>query len=401
MTAARALVHGPARPLPASEVQVDDVVFCRAMDGTLARHPVSAAATTRGPTVHVRSRGRNAILGADQRVLRVLKPSRTRKFTAPCEEGGCDRIAGTRGRCTPCYQRLYKTGSLPETWGRPPRFATELVPARELQRGDLMVVLDYEPDEAPPAVTIEDGGMFGIPVTAEMAWLFGAIVGDGTVSETDIRVAAFGDFATEVTEAIRTVFGLNAIPHWSAGLIAPSVSAATFLRGLGFWRRGEDKRVPEVVWSWPIALQQNFCRGYAAADGYFGRDGQSYASCSRRLLDEVRTLHIRAGHRVTNVTTNMRKKPIFINGKLVKNAKPLHNFVVSSLEGEPYAAIPTPIVEAMTGGAFGVRVVLGVDDAGIQDQFRIEVDGADNVVIDGVPTWVPSVELPALQLRAA
>ena len=46
-----------------------------------------------------------------------------------------------------------------------------------------------------------------------------------------------------------------------------------------------------------------------------------------------------AGHRVTNVRTIRRNKPIIIRGKQVKKALPLHSFVVSSLEREPYTKL--------------------------------------------------------------
>lgn len=390
-------------PKPMTEVAAGDTVYGRSQSGELVQHRVTSVQANRCSAVRIRARGRNVITDADAQVLRILRAKRGHLFPYPCSTSTCSREGAHRGLCIPCYRKAHRTNQLPDTWARRPRYRTEIVPARHLARDDLLVVLDNEPDLGYPAPTLTDDGLFGIPVTEKMAWLFGATIGDGTVSESDVRVCAFGQFGDQVANAFREVFAIEATPHWSAGLIACSVSVASLLRSLGYWRRGEDKRVPEVVWSWPRNIQQQFCAGYAAADGYFDPrpgGGQRYDSCSRRLIDEVRTLHMQAGHRVTNITTNNRAKPIVIKGKTVKNAKPLHNFVVSSTDPEPYSAIMPPIVNDLTGGHFGLRVVLGVDDVGVEEVWGVRTNTGDNVVVDGVPIWVPSVVAPAPSLSA-
>jgi hypothetical protein len=283
----------------------------------------------------------------------------------------------------------------------------EATPVRvdQIERGDWVVILDHlTPTLAQEEPVLDDGSLFGVPVTEPLAWLWGAIVGDGTVSESDVRVCAFGEFADQVTQAFDDAYGMHTTPHWSAGLIVSNTRLARFLLPHGFWRRGEDKRVPEVVWSWPAHLKAAFCAGYAAADGYFDArpgGGQRYDSCSRVLIDEVRTMHIEAGHRVTNVSTNMRRRPIHINGKRVKVAKPLHNFYVNSIDGEPYSTVPPPIVREIVTGGFGVRKVLGVDPIGDELIYDVTVDGGDNVIVDGVPVWRPALDAGSFPLQIA
>lgn len=177
----------------------------------------------------------------------------------------------------------------------------------QLRRGDLVVVLDEGVDGGDDNPRLPDARLFAEEVTEELAWLLGAIVGDGTVTygsgrPKDVRVAAFGEFAIRTAAAFKRVWGVRARPHPTHGLIVSSVGVARTLDRLGLWRRGADKRVPEVVWRWSRRLRLAFCAGYAAADGSVGRDGLAYHSCSRRLIDEVRQIHLEAGHRVTKAS---------------------------------------------------------------------------------------------------
>lgn len=371
----------------------------------LSTQAVLSARSVTSPTVYLRMRGRNVVLRPDQRVLRIRKAKKLprRRADPYCSTTDCISKSQARGLCKRCYLQAGASGALPEPLDQTAPHAVELVSPLQVVRGDCVVVLDRLPAAPDASVTLDDGSLFGWPVTERLAWLWGAIVGDGTVSTSDVRVAAFGEFREQVAAAFDEVYSLHCIPHWSAGLIVGNADLARTLRSFGFWRRGEGKRVPEVVWSWPTGLQLAFCAGYAAADGYFDPrpgGGQRYDSCSRRLLDEVRTLHIMAGHRVTNVTTNMRKQPIFINGKRVKQAKPLHNFVVSSREAEPYAGIPRAIVSDVVDHTFGLRVVLGVDEGEWVTTRDLRLDGGAGVVVDGVPVWPAEEAVSALDVAA-
>jgi hypothetical protein len=381
----RTLIHGPNGPRRIDEIQSGDMVYSRGDNGVLVeRKVVRAWRSIDQQTYRLKIRGRNVDASANHPFLRVTG-GRVRTTGGPCAVEDCARPARGRGLCATCYTRLARHNALPETYPQVEQYETEWVRLDQLRRGDVVVVLDAAAPEC-----VDDGPLLpdGRVVTERMAWLFGAIIGDGTVGSRNIRLAAFGEFACRAAEAFDEAFGLVARPHPTAGLIVSSVSVATMLLSLGFWRRGAEKRVPEAVWSWPQDLKLAFCAGYAAADGYMGRDGQSYASCSRRLIDEVRLIHMEAGHRVTNVTTNMRRKPITIKGKLVKNAKPLHNFVVSSLEREPYRDLrvgcPDLVKRELTGGAFGVRVVLGVEPLGVEPTYDLNIDENHNFVADGV-----------------
>jgi intein/homing endonuclease len=350
----RTLVAGPYGPKRIDELEPGDIIWSRDDEGSIVEKKiVDAWRSIDQITYRLRLRGRNIDASANHPFLRVVMTSKPH---------GAGRFNGKGVRA---------------------EWDVEWTRLDELKRGDLVVVLDEAPDMGDPHPVLPDG----TEVTEELAWLLGAIIGDGTVTDDGVRLAAFGDFQDDAIRAFASVCGLTATPHATAGLIVNSRKVASSLREIGMWRRGADKRVPDVVWSWSRDLQLAFARGYGDADGYDGRDGRSYAGCSRRLIDEVRTIHLQAGHRVTNVTVNRRKKPITIKGKLVKNALPLYSFTVSGYDREPYANMEhdKPMVRRMfTGGAFGLRSVAGIDELEVEATYDLNVEGHHNFVADGV-----------------
>jgi hypothetical protein len=389
----RTLVAGPNGPKRIDELQPGDPVWSRDTDGQLVEQKIVAAwRSIDQETYRLRLRGRNVDASANHPFLRV-RPVHHKTTGGPCANDPGHRPARGRGLCSACYHRQRRHGTLPEQYPQISGYELEWVRLDELRRDDLVVVLDEATDLGDDAPLLPADTLFSGEVTEELAWLLGAIVGDGTVTYKSgrpdgVRVAAFGAFATQVADAFMALWGVRARPHPTAGLIVSSTRVGKLLDALGLWRRGEDKRVPEVVWGWSRRLQLAFCAGYAAADGSQGRDGLAYHSCSRRLIDEVRTIHLQAGHRVTNMRTLKRDKPITIRGKLVGNAKPLHSFVVSSWEREPYAKLhkghSIATARALTGGSFGLRVVLGIDPLGVEPTYDLNVTEDHNFIADGV-----------------
>jgi hypothetical protein len=389
----RTLVAGPNGPRRIDELQPGDRIWSRDADGQLAEQKIVAAwRSVDQETYRLRLRGRNVDASANHSFLRVV-PVRHKTTGGPCANDPSHPPARGRGLCSACYQRQRLDGTLPENYQQVSGHRVEWVHLDQLRRGDLIVVLDEAADTGADAPVLSEGTLFAAEVTEQFAWLLGAIVGDGTVTYRSgraygVRVAAFGDFATRTAAAFKAIWGADARPHPTAGLIVSSVRIASMLDGIGLWRRGENKRVPEVVWGWSRRLRLAFCAGYAAADGSLGRDGQAYHSCSRRLIDEVRQIHLEAGHRVSNVRTIKRDKPITIRGRLVRDAKPLYTFVVSSTKREPYAKLRNThsiaVAQAFTGGAFGLRVVLGIDPLGKEPTYDLNVTEDHNFIADGV-----------------
>ena len=72
----------------------------------------------------------------------------------------------------------------------------------------------------------------------------------------------------------------------------------------------------------------------------------------------------------------------------MKKALPLHSFVVSSLEREPYTKLAraqsVSIARTFTDGSFGLRVVLGIDSLGAEPTYDLNVTKDHNSIADGV-----------------
>ena len=121
-----------------------------------------------------------------------------------------------RGVCGTCYGRPSRHGTLPDAYPQVSGYEVDWVGVDQLRRDDLVVVLDEGADAGTDAPCIPDGTLLGKEVTEELAWLLGAIVGDGTVTyksghPSGIRVAAFGDFANRTTAAFAAVWDLKSV----------------------------------------------------------------------------------------------------------------------------------------------------------------------------------------------
>jgi hypothetical protein len=74
----------------------------------------------------------------------------------------------------------------------------------------------------------------------------------------------------------------------------------------------------------------------------------------------------------------------------VKKALPLHSFVISSMEREPYTKLVRAhrnLARAFTGGSFGLRVVLGIDSLGAEPTYSLNMTGDHNFIADGVAVY--------------
>ena len=231
-----------------------------------------------------------------------------------------------------------------------------------------------------------------VDVTEDVAWLLGALIGDGTVLDTAIYLCLFGDKRERAERIIESSFGLACRHSDSHGLAFHSTALCRALLGMGYHHRGADKRLPASVWKWGKELQRAFLEGYCDADGNHPKDPSRhgervYQSCSRRLINDVRALHMLLGDPVSNIYLIKRDKPIIIKGKTVKNAQPLHRFVVwSSSRGESTLRERRRGIAAWLDNNpdFTLARVVDIMPQGIQDTYDIEVDGQHNFIADGL-----------------
>lgn len=271
----------------------------------------------------------------------------------------------------------------------PAEFYTTWKRLDELKPGDWVVESAVTDDNTTEPV-FDDG----TAVSVEAAWLIGAIVGDGTVTDKSVRLCSFDDDRDRAVEVMATLSPAKPTFSESAGVVFTDRRLAEQLARLGLRKRAENKRVPDVVFSWPEEHRRAFLDGYCDADGHrptnTTRHGQrTYSSISWELASQVRLLHIGLGDKVSNLSTNNREKPITIKGVRVKQAKPIHSFSVwrdNAREGDTVfmrRVNARKLVESWRK-QFKVARVLDITPEGERDTFDIEVEESHNFIADGV-----------------
>ena len=401
-------VSGPDRTKNIADLQPGDHVWSW-MDGELQARPVVAASRSKDQEVsRVRTRGRTTVASGSCLFLRVVETARktthreaaawaglppgrvpygSRKDAA-CSVSGCPDRVDARGMC-PRHFRRWQVHGDPRIYETTATiFGYEWARLDQLKVGDLLVTLDGAPNTG-TVETLPDG----TDVTGDVAWLLGVILGDGTITDKNIRVCVYGETCEQVRRVTAETWGAySAAEHPNYGTILYSAHLAHLLADMGMRRLGPDKRVPDAVWSWPRKLQLAFLDGYRDADGHTPKNTKrhgerSYASSSRQLIADVRMLHLLAGHHISNLSETKRRSPIIIRGVQVKHPRTLYTFAVwpagrgglSRIRAHPGLDRLLP-----SGSAFGFRRVLSVDQVGVREIWDIEVEDAHNFVADGI-----------------
>jgi hypothetical protein len=399
-------VYGPDGIRPIRDIRAGDRVFSY-VDGRLEPHVVTAAwQSKRQPVFAVRTRNRTVTASANHPFMRLVEVAnrvthredavwpglvrmpRGSRAGAMCAVSTCEDPVQAAGMCNLHYTRHRKHGDprIFVTTGK--HYDIEWARLDELKRGDLLVQPRAMPLDAKPYPELPDG----TPVDADVAWLIGAAVGDGNVTNSGLNLCLYGDDRKRATRIITGRWHCEATPNVHHGLIAPSARLRDALTSLGMRRLGPDKRLPDAVWSWEPDLQRAFLDGYCDADGHHPanpkRHGErTYSSASEELIEDVRALHMALGDAVSNVSVNRRTKPITIKGKLVKHARPLYSFTVWGRTGRGEVALRARsfgITDWLDAGDFTLAAVRDVTYKGEQDTWDIEVQGAHNFVADGV-----------------
>jgi hypothetical protein len=399
-------IYGPDGVKPIEDVRAGDRVYSY-VDGKLEPHTVTKAwQSIHQPVFNVRTRNRTVTASANHPFLRIVQTGTEqvqklddadwpgvitgRYGNNPCSVSTCETRSRSYGLCRKHAARYEHHGDPRVAWvSTRATFGTEWARVDELRRGDLLVqprVMPTEPQDTP---TLADGTV----VDADVAWLIGAAVGDGTVTDASLRLCMYGQDRERATAVIRDRWGGNPSHGASYGLVASSMRLARALADLGMRRLGPDKRMPQAVWSWEPALQRAFLDGYCDADGHrpadTSRHGErTYHSASRELIEDVRALHLVLGDPASNITVTRRTKPIVIKGKQVVNALDQHSFSVwprsTRAGGEARLREAPGLAEWLDGGDFTVAPVLGVDAAGEQDTWDLTVEDAHNFIADGL-----------------
>ncbi len=344
-------VLGPAGARRMDELNSGDLVYSY-VDGTLATRKVKKAwFTKRQDVFRVRTNNRALLASANHPFLRLRHTTKAPARTP----------AGRFAR---------------EEW------TTEWARTDQLRRGDLVVTLRQAPGAGTPQ-TLSDG----TPLTPEIAWLIGLTIGDGWIAPYGVTVCVYGECRDRVADICKRTWDANGSRNDTYGITINSARMRDVFKLLGLeGRRAHQKRVPDVIWRSPDDVKRAFLDGYAAADGYEGKDARTYASVSQDLISEVRMMHIALGDPVSNLSVQKHRTPRIIKGKLIENFWPCYRFGVTHnrarrglSDGRPPAAL-----RRFAEGPFAYQQVLSIEGVGERDTYDLEVEGSHNFVAEGM-----------------
>ena len=398
-------IYGPDGAKSIEDVRAGDRVFSY-VDGRLEVHTVTAAWQSKyQPVFAVRTRNRTVTASANHPFLRLTEVSARTEHRddadwpgpvrmaygsrkgARCSLSTCDEPVLASGMCATHRARWRQHGDPRIHFTTALTYGTEWARLDELKRGDLLVQPRAMPSDAKPHPVLSDG----TPVDPDVAWLVGASVGDGTVTDKGLRLCLFGEMRDRATRIITERWGSHPTHGASYGLVVSSRRLCDSLTALGMRVLGPDKRIPEAVWTWAADLQRAFLDGYCDADGHRpanqSKHGErTYSSASEDLIEDVRALHIMLGDAVSNVHVTKRTKPITIQGKLVKNARTQYGVTIwpDARYGEAKMRIRPGLAAWLDAGDFTLAPVLAVDPKGEADTWDLNIEGSHNFVADGV-----------------
>ncbi len=250
-------------------------------------------------------------------------------------------------------------------------------PLETLRPGDLVAISGKVPDYGRPykiSFTQKKGnGRREIQIPLEtgekLAWLLGFYIGDGYLDKTRVCFAVpSADKSYErVKNLLVEIFGVKVIPYKQI-LRASSVSLVQLVKQLGFSGNARTKRVPEWVFTLPEGQKREFINGYIAADGHMrkGHTNISITSCSKELLEQVKTLAISCGLNPLKISkwSRVEKKPL---GKEIKEYTSYFLYFGNQEMQSPVQFAP----------------IATISPAGYADTYDIEVEGTHNFVADG------------------
>ena len=399
-------VYGPRGAKRIEDIQAGEQVYSY-VDGKLVPHTVNAVWQSDYQEVfEVRTRNRKVTASANHPFMRLVsKPDEkatsmdTADWNGPvnmprgsrghmkCTVSTCDTLAWSKGLCNSHLSRWRKHGDPRVRQRTGSVYEVEWARLDELGRGDLLVQPRETPFECEEKPLLEGG----FPVTEDFAWLVGACVGDGTVTDRGLRLALYGKERDRATQIIKEYFGGNPTHGQSFGIAISNKGLQRVLDSMGMRRKGLDKRVPDAVWGWPQTHRRAFLDGYCDADGSRPNnpkrnEDRTYHSASEELIEDVRALHIALGDPVSNISVTKRTKPIVIKGKEVKNALPQYSFSVWRGTGRGEAALRRSpgVAQWLDDGDFTLTKVLEITPQGKQETWDMEVDQAHNFIADGV-----------------
>ncbi len=233
---------------------------------------------------------------------------------------------------------------------------------------------DGRPWELPAAARVpRSRNPFRAPAVTsdELMWFLGFYVGDGLreASRVILCVPEADPAEARVRASLASLFGIERTTRHGVQLRVNSAPLSRFIEAIGFSGGARGKRLPEWVYALPARQLRAFVEGYVAADGPVraNHENVSVSSVSRALLEDVKTIAIKAGMNPLKISkwSRRERKPLGVEEKLYQH----HSLHLG--EQEPH----TPVY---------FSEVLGIAEAGDQTTYDLEVATTANFVANGI-----------------
>ncbi len=282
-------------------------------------------------------------------------------------------------------------------------FDVEWVELRNLNKGDLVVVLRELPDEGKPLALSN-----GSTTDKKFCQLFGFLLGDGWITESKnswkicFSPSKNDEDNEEYLKLFEDVFKIRMkkSDNW---YYASSKSVFNLLEELGLHKRAKEKEVPNWVFSLPKEQKKAFIKGLADSDGsYLTQYGRTnlpkreikFEMSSEKLIKQLKVLCDGIGLRTGNVHHRTRaiKAP---NSK----KKELHTSWIISIYKTHELLNELPHPKSRSGLSFLYKFrsrktpeffkhfafnrVNSIKEIGNEEVYDITVEGSHNFIADG------------------
>ncbi len=206
----------------------------------------------------------------------------------------------------------------------------------------------------------------------DLMWLLGFFIGDGYFdgpNRVTFAVPESDPACDRVRDLSSRLFDQTLKRGRGVQLRAASGAWVDWLRAAGFDGDAHTKRIPVWVFRLPHSQKRAFIEGYFAADGHMrpGHRNLSITSASRELLEQVRQLAISAGMNPTKISKWTRRE-----------LKPL------GTEEKEYTHYALYFSDEQLDAPVHFVPVAGMEYAGDEATYDIEVEGTANFIANGV-----------------
>jgi dCTP deaminase len=149
-----------------------------------------------------------------------------------------------------------------------------------------------------------------LEIDAELAWLLGLYVAEGSRRRTQV---VFANTDPKIIERVAGVLARYEVPtsrsKWAIAACSALLSEA--IRGLAIGDGAGSKRVPPIAFSWPRALLESFFEGVVDGDGSRTKERTSVWTCSEGLVADLLVLAERLRLRAGSCVRRREGRPLW------------------------------------------------------------------------------------------